>query len=194
MATGNYLAFIHQDVAFASPDELSRAIDVVARLPDCGVAGPAGAIRRIRGRGKGSQMFGQIRQGLPPGELTLAHPVSQPTPVITLDELLLIIPRDIFQQCQFDPIACPDWHLYGVEYCLNIARRNLRPYAIGIDLRHQSGGTLSDGYFHTLARVCRKHLRSIIIPTTCGNWLTFVPPRWQWNIKEFLKRRRNRKQ
>ena len=185
-ATGDYFVFIHQDVAFTSPDELAKLIDIVAALPDCGVAGAVGAIRRIRGRGKGSQIFGQIYQGPPPGELTTCTAITEPRPVVTLDELMLIIPRKAFQQVQFDPIACPGWHLYGVEFCLSVLRKRLRPYVLPTNVWHRSPGTVNDDYFDSLATVCRKHRRAGTIPTTCGNWLTFVPPRWQRKTKQLL--------
>ena len=185
-AKGDYFAFVHQDVAFASPGALAQAVDLIAALPDCGVAGAVGVIRRIRGRGNGSQIFGKIRQGSPPGEWTGFNPITDPKAVITLDEILLIVPRDVFRRNQFDPTACPGWHLYGVEMCLSISKKGLRPYAIPTDLLHLSAGTLNEDYFDSLTTVCKKHRRAVVIPTTCGNWLTFLPSRWQRKTKKFL--------
>lgn len=41
--------------------------------------------------------------------------IDEPIPVQTLDELLLIIPRRVFEGHKFDESTCDGWHLYGVE-------------------------------------------------------------------------------
>jgi hypothetical protein len=111
-------------------------------------------------------------------------------PVTTLDELLLIIPRAVFERLPFDQLACPGWHLYGVDYCLTVSRLGLRPYVLPLPVRHLSDGAMNDDYYRTLNRLAAKHRTAGVIPTTCGNWLTFIPPTWQRGIKRSLAKRR----
>ena len=168
-----WLMFVHQDVAFADADFLKNAVDSMRPLADLGVAGPVGtALRPPAGK---QRVTGRWLAGEPP-RLIEINPPAAPTPVQTLDEMLLLVPRAVFDRLQFDPIACPDWHLYAADYCLSLARLGLRSYALPLLVHHLSGGALSGGYYATLRRVVRKHRRDVAtICTTFENWPTRFP-------------------
>ena len=168
-----WLMFVHQDVAFDEPDFLRAAIDLMSPLADLGIAGPIGVAERpASGR---MRIVGRWLEGRDRRPVQFA-PLDRPTPVQTLDELLLFVPRRVFDRLKFDPVACPDWHLYGVDYCLSVIELGLRPYALPLVVHHLSGGTLTPGYYETLARVVRKHRRRVrVIYTTFENWPTRFP-------------------
>lgn len=85
--------------------------------------------------------------------------IEQPVQVQTLDELLVIIPRDIFADHQFDATCCQGWHLYAVEYCLRIKyQTEYEPYVLPLPVWHRSTGMdLDDSYYKTFHRMVAKH-------------------------------------
>lgn len=167
-----YLLFAHQDVAFDDPDFLARAVALMRALPDLAVAGPVGTIGARWGR---RRPVGRFTMGEPPAEVTLG-PLGAPTPVTTLDELMLFVPRAWFARQPFDADACPGWHMYGVDYCLSALARGGVPYALPLRVYHLSGGTLDADYYRTLARVARKHrARHRALPTMSESWPTLLP-------------------
>ena len=168
-----WLLFVHQDLAFDEPAFLERAIGVLTTLPDLGAAGPIGAtVKPIAGR---QRVVGALRMGTPPKPAG-GMPIDRPTQVQTLDELMIFAPRAAFERVRFDEAACPDWHLYGVDYCLSCARVGLRAYAVPLDVHHLSGGTLNAGYYATLRRVAAKHRGHVsTISTTSEAWPIRLP-------------------
>lgn len=85
--------------------------------------------------------------------------IEKPVQVQTLDELLVIIPRDIFADHRFDAECCRGWHLYAVEYCLRIKyRTEYEPYVLPLSVWHRSTGMdLDDSYYKTFHRMVDKH-------------------------------------
>jgi len=177
-AAGEYLVFIHQDVRLLSSDWLRRAEAFLRALPGLGVAGIAGM---IGGKAGGIFRAGTIPvknriffvyQGLEKERLEFGSASGQPVEVQTLDEQLLIIPREVFLGGKFDAAACGGWHLYGVDYSLSARRRGFRTFALPLPVWHMSGGKLDADYFRTLNKVLEKHSAEKVLYTTCGLWHT----------------------
>lgn len=187
-----WLLFVHQDVGFADERFLERAIEMMTRLPDVGIAGPVGSAEHpVRGK---QRLLNRLETGDPPHMVELI-PIDGPTEVQTLDEMMLFVPRGVFAQQRFDPVACPDWHLYGVDYCLSVRRLARKSYVLPLLVHHLSGGKLSAGYYHTLKRVVRKHRRAFRrISTTSEVWPTRVPTAalkpWHY-VKVLVRNARN---
>ncbi len=174
-ARGKHLAFIHQDVALLSPTALADAAAAMDKLPDVGIAGPIG-MAECGPDWKWGVGHGAVLGGDWPGKPVPGFtPVTGPTPVQTLDELLLIIPATVFARCTFDEKACNDWHLYGVDYSLTVRSLGLTAYVLPIPVLHLSLGTIGLVYFKALARVVRKHRSVRRIFTTCA--ATYAVPR-----------------
>ncbi|MFB6186146.1 MAG: glycosyltransferase [Halobacteriaceae archaeon] len=87
------------------------------------------------------------------------NPINQPVPVQTLDELLLVIPNQIFKEHKFDERICTGWHLYGVEYCLRMKyRHGLDPYVFPLQVWHKSDGSpLNNDYFRTYHKLVKEY-------------------------------------
>jgi len=126
-AHGDYLMFVHQDVIL--PDEcwLENTEKLLNGIPRLGVAGCAGADEK-------GHKHGFIRDRYH----VWGKPLTEPETVQTLDESVLIIPRDIFQVLQFDAENFKGWHCYGADYCLSVASRGLRAYVIPNQIYHNS--------------------------------------------------------
>ena len=173
--TAPWLLFVHQDVAFDDPQLLRRAVDLMTPLADLGVAGPVGTARR-RANGSPHRVMGRWQSGEERRLIDLA-PIVHPQPAQTLDEMMLLVPRGVFDRLQFDPTACPGWHLYGSDYSLSVLRLGLRAYALPLLVHHLSSGRLDAGYFTTLRRLVRKHRdQASAICTPFGCWPTRLPP------------------
>lgn len=95
-----------------------------------------------------------------------------------LDECLILTPSSVFRQVGFDEYACPNWHLYAVDYCLDLGERSLDVYVLPFPLHHESTDPvwLPGGYYRSLRRVVEKHKsKAEIIPTSVGRWQTRNP-------------------
>ena len=117
ITNGQYIMFIHQDFDFTSSHWLEEVEDSLNTLRNFGVAGVAGKYDR--------NCISNIKTGIPP---ILAGPIqiTEATEVLTVDECVIIIPKKLFKEIQFDEITCDNWHLYGVDYCLTAKKAGFK--------------------------------------------------------------------
>ncbi|MFX0091531.1 MAG: glycosyltransferase [Candidatus Hodarchaeota archaeon] len=185
---GNYIMFAHQDVNLCSNTWLEEVENILNSISNLGIAGVVG----MSNEGEIEKIFkDNIKWG---------YRFSEPVPVQTLDECLVIIPHSIFKKLQFDEVVCDNWHLYAVDYCLSIKSQfPLKAYLIPLPTRHigsgrraerfidilRSFGDLPQGYYKTLEKMRGKHKTHYRkIYTTCGVWNTQYHTMWQraWNL------------
>lgn len=166
-AEGRYLFFVHQDVMLPT-DYLSKAVRYLRQIDRLGVAGAAG----VRETGKCcAETVSNIQHGEPPYYVEGAREIAQPTEVSTLDELLLIVPNEVFQDEPFSTSICRGWHLYGVEYSMRMKRIGRRVQVLPISLWHRSDGGWRDWRHDlTLLRLIRSYPEVRCIHTTGGSW------------------------
>lgn len=180
MARGDYLMFVHQDVRLLSKTWLEDAEKTLASLPKLGAAGVAGAKNR-------DGVFTNSIHGIPPrpaGHIRISSPIA----VQSLDSMLMITPKKVFNKITFDERVCRGWHLYVEDYCLTLNKYGLESYVIPLEVHHRSTGVkqkrrgvfvhgpLPDEYYKNLSVVLRKHSREFSkIYTTCGNYYTKIP-------------------
>ena len=183
-AKGRYIMFVHQDVDLSSNSWLEEVEKMLESVPNLGIAGVAGKSENEIG------VITNIKDGIPP-KLAGKIQIKIPTKVQTLDECLIIVPKSVFDMLQFDEKVCDDWHLYGVDYCLDAKKMGFEVYVIPMYIYHLSTvaatkksrlqvisalGSLPSGYYKTLKKLLNKHKgRSKRIYTTCGNWNTSYP-------------------
>jgi len=182
-ANGDYLIFAHQDIKLDSPHWLRDAESVISSLPDFGIAG-------VAGKKDGSSVLTNIKHGSPP-HFAGRHQIKEPIEVQTLDECLIIIPKEVFNRIKFDENTCNDWHLYAVDYCLEAQKKGYRAFVLPFPCYHRSSGSLSEGYFSTLEKLRLKHrLNYKIIYTTMGDWHMAIPASFQktkiWGAISYL--------
>ncbi|WP_083494631.1 glycosyltransferase [Pyrodictium occultum] len=106
-ARGDYLMFVHQDVRLLGNTWIEEAERILRNLPKLGAAGVAGKRCDIRG------VITNAIHGVPPrpaGQIRISKPVK----VQTLDPLLIIVPRKVFQRLKYDEHTCNGWHLYSI--------------------------------------------------------------------------------
>ena len=189
-ANGDYLVFIHQDVFFHKNQWLKEIENYMSTIPDAGLAGIAGmkkpayvnqlemwlryfSIVKIHNGqtwfstyGRGNLLTGKDQHQWP-GRL-----VSEPVPVQTVDELMLVLPAKIFDTFKFDEKTCDSWHLYGVDLSLTLSKKRLKTYVLPPQAVHASEGKIDPLYIETLQKLIQKHKNETIINTTCGLYPT----------------------
>lgn len=167
-ARNEVLMFVHQDVDLNYQNCLNDIEVMVGDLDDLGVAGVAGYLET---HGK-PVMYSNIKDGYPPEDvgLNLDHPIE----VQTVDECLFVISRSLFNELEFDEITCPDWHLYGAEYCLDAKKLGKKVYILPLKIYHASRTeSFSKSYYTTLKNIVKKHGSEYkTINTSCGIWKT----------------------
>jgi Glycosyltransferase like family len=197
-AAGDYVMFVHQDVALCSNSFFAGLEALLDSLPNLGVAGIAGIsecggpfLERLDDKinHRPQQRFrNAITQG--PQKDRWGTPITEPERVQTLDECLVIIPKKIWQIRQFDEAVCDGWHLYAADYCLSVAASGFGIYVIPKSVHHQSKGFTERGalgvikglglhpeeYYLILRKVLKKHKGNYKwIHTSCGSWNTAYP-------------------
>ncbi len=168
---GDYLVFIHQDISFTSKQSLEKLEEVLRQLPRQAIAGPAGVIRSNE-KDTGI-IFTNIMHGEPP-TYAGSNRINAPCKVHSLDECMIVIPKEVFDILKFDGTTCNGWHLYGVDYCISASKMNITSYAIPVEVYHKgSSRSINNEYYLTLKKVARKHRSNIdYLYTTIGAWPT----------------------
>lgn len=168
-AKGRYILFIHQDMVLTSERWLEEAEAILEGLPLLGAAGLAG----IRDK---KRVYSNIDHGLerkPVGNMKLTEPLTMQT----LDECAVFVPRDVFHKNRFDEQNMVGWHLYAVDYCLDVIKSGLKVYVLPLHAWHCSdGASMSLDHFSLLRRLWRKHgSDNKTIHTTMGIWKRSFP-------------------
>ncbi|MEM2261392.1 MAG: glycosyltransferase [Nitrososphaerota archaeon] len=103
--------------------------------------------------------------------------IKEPVEVQTVDEVLFIIPQKIFDKWKFDEKTCNSWHLYAVDFSLEIAKRGYIAYIIPTLIYHASKGLINRDYIDSASKVTIKHMEVCLINTTMGPLPTVEPYR-----------------
>lgn len=175
-AKGKYLVFAHQDIYF-EPNFLENAEEILSSISKLGIAGLAGS-----GNFKDpTAVLSNIIQGDQPSKLPDSK-YKNIKKVQTVDECVLFIQKSFFSELEFDEKVCDNWHLYGVDYSLEVIKRNLNVYILPLTAYHLSFGHVSKGYDNTLSKLIKKHKNTYkLIYTTVGTFNTHLPFKIQKN-------------
>jgi len=122
---GEYILFAHQDVYLRGKDWLGNACHIIETLFNVGAAGVSGVsphgefVGFIMDRGR---YWGK--------------PIRKPMSVQTLDEQLIVIPRQIFAAIKFDERF--RFHSYVADYCLTLQEKGYIVYVLPLTVEHNS--------------------------------------------------------
>lgn len=160
-AKGDLLLFIHQDVKLFK-NNINDILNYCKELKNFGIAGIAGTDL------DNGYMKSCGLHNIPPEPMTFKK-INKIEKAQTLDEVALIIPNNIFNLYKFNNTLCNDWHLYGVEYCLNLIKNGYSVYVLPIELYHVSNTeSINIEYFNTLKRIFNYYKNDFdIIHTNC---------------------------
>lgn len=175
-AEHDLIVFAHQDVIFPKAwiSQLQSAIEYLTlEDPNWGVLGCYG----LTSQGNAA---GYIYS---PGRGIIGRPFGCPTPIQTLDELVLIVRRS--SGLRFDN-ALPHFHLYGADICLRAAQMRMKSYAICAFCIHNAHQylILSKDFY-----TCCRHIRQVWkdylpIETTCVRLTRFNIPVYERRLRE----------
>lgn len=169
-ATQKYIMFIHQDMDLVYENWLYDAENFLNSLENIGIVGVAG---RVENKG---WTITNIEDGISRTPVSPNSELNNPMKVQTLDECLIILPKDVFNELNFDEEVCDDWHLYAVDYSLSILKKGFDVYVLPMRAYHRSHGySLSKGYYLTLKKLLKKHKDYDMILTTMGDWSPNYP-------------------
>lgn len=124
-ANGKYIMFIHQDVSLLGDSWLERAENILNGLDQFGAAGIAGVTEK-------NEYIGFLYDR----GILWGAPIKSAVPVQTLDEQLMIVPRDLFETLKLDERF--KFHSYCADYCLSLKERGLKVYVLPLMVKHNS--------------------------------------------------------
>jgi len=143
-ARHDHLVFVHQDVVLHSLAALERAAWILEADHGIGLVGAFGVER-------GGRLVGRVRDRV----VLIGERTDGPVDVDSVDEVLFIVPRRVFDRERLSEASAFAWHAYAVEYGLRLRRNGLRVCAVDVPLTHNSLSinieNLEEAY-HELAR------------------------------------------
>ena len=167
LANGEYLIFLHQDIVLVD-NTLSEIYDY-CKNNQFGIMGVAGAKYDY-----GEIVdYSKIVHGLKKKNASTNDDFRGPLQVDTLEECLLVIPREVFHRYKFTEYY-NTWHLYGTEYCLKMKNVNQKILVVPVYLWHKSSGaSLNLNYFDAIKALAKEYKnKTKIIVTLFGGWPT----------------------
>jgi Glycosyltransferase like family len=185
LATGEVVAFVHQDVFLHSLMALKEAAGQMA-------AGGFGMLGAVGARRDGGTV-GRVRDRV----AFVGDAVTDITDVDSLDEVLFMVPRSHLHRDPLTESADMAWHGYAVEYGLRARTQGLRIGVANIPLTHNSLRTNLDGLDIAHQAIAARYADLLPVRTTCGvitrktakagarTWL--ASHRWRYNwLRESL--------
>ena len=122
-AKNEYILFLHQDINLSSETWLQDTENMIESIKNMGIVGVAGNSEKIKG------IITIIEDGNPP-KLAGPNYIYETMEVQTLDECLIMIPKNVFNLLHFDGDVCDDWHLYATDYSLSVKKLGYNSYII----------------------------------------------------------------
>jgi hypothetical protein len=179
VASGDHLAFIQQDIYLHAPQALLGAASILATHPRLGMLGACGMPARGPMVGRVRDRFALVGRSAP--RLVL---------VSSLDEVLFIVPRWVWERFPITDLPDLAWHGYAVEYAVRIARAGLRTAAIDIPMTHNSLRRDDvTGVPEAHAAISRMYPEIASLRTTTGTIRRRTLPgarlraHWRWRLK-----------
>lgn len=182
---GKYLFFMHQDVYLWDIQAVEKYVAFLSENPDAiiGIAGvpeDSGTVTDIY------ESKSLLERGI--------RANGEVLPVVTLDECLIAMTREKWQQLRFDEVTCDDWHGYAVDICFNNTLHGGRNILVPLKVCHDSKGNAQTKSFRSSVRrlvkkyhgtaISRIHGTCIDIPCT---WPGFCWYNLKGNVKDVLR-------
>lgn len=157
LASHAAVVFVHQDVFLHSLPAVEAAAARLMVDPTIGIAGAVGM-------DEGNRVVGRVRDRVIP----IGESRNEPANVESLDEVLLMMRRDLVLENPISEDPLLAWHAYGVEYCARMRRSGRRAVAMNMALTHNSLSTNLKDLDLAHRRVGQLYPDLLPINTTCG--------------------------
>lgn len=162
---GEYIMFVHNDFFFSKSDAFQKVIQYCKMLEPFGVLGVAGC-----GFEPTKLIQTRIKQGI--DKQSVGKLIDRPIPAMSVDECCFIINKSQLKKLPFEDKK--GWHLYAVEYCLQMLDCGLQNYVIPLEGWHYSdGGSLNAAYCKDMKGLLERYKNKYnYINTTVRQWRT----------------------
>lgn len=185
---GDYIVFLHPDIRFLTNHTLAEVIKKCEEIQDFGVVGIAGAASGESGERVVYTSIVHGEKKANPGE-----EITDRIEVQTVDECMFIVKREVFERTRF--AMKEGFHLYAVEYCLDMILEGRTNYAIPAQIWHMSSGQSMDpSYITQLENVLDVYRKDFdVLYTTVKKWptsglLPYIYRRYYY-VKRYLERK-----
>lgn len=149
------LCFFHEDIRFHTANWGGIISDFLSQTPQAGVIGFAGSTIKTKSiSGWGSHKDTTRRnviQHLGNGKVRnmIWNPLHETfAPVVVVDGLALIVTKKVWEQCPFDEIKFPGFHLYDLDFSMQTAQHYTNYVCYTIQVEHFSNGSYSAEWFN----------------------------------------------
>lgn len=156
---GKYLFFIHQDVYLWDEQSVEKYVAFLSENPDAiiGVAGVpenSGTVTDIY------ESKTYLQRGIRANGKILS--------VETLDECLIAMTREKWEQLRFDEKTCDNWHGYAVDICLTNTLQGGKNILVPLKVCHDSTGNAQNAEFRRNVKQLIKKYRNTAITRIRG--------------------------
>ena len=148
------LCFFHEDICFHTDDWGGIIADFLSRTPQAGVIGFAGSTiktKNVSGWGSYKDTTRKnVIQHLGNGRVQdrTCNPFQESyAPVVVVDGLALITTKRVWEQCPFDEMKFPGFHLYDLDFSMQVARYYTNFVCYPIRVEHFSNGSYTKEWF-----------------------------------------------
>lgn len=148
------LCFFHEDIILHTNNWGVIISDFLSQTPQAGVIGFAGATiktKSISGWGSRKETTRtNLIQHLGDGRIqdVSANPLQELySPVVVVDGLALIVTKKVWEQCHFDEITFPGFHLYDLDFSMQVAQHYTNYVCYTIKVEHLSNGSYTKEWF-----------------------------------------------
>ena len=155
-ATGEYLCFVHEDIAFCTPEWGKK---IVAKLsePDCGVIGFAGSTVKygLRYGWQGIRRYTRknyiASSPTKRSSLRTSADGRDFAEVICLDGMCLCVRRDVWDRVRFDEVNFPGFHSYDTDFTTAVSYAGYKNYvSYSVLVEHRSLGSFSRVWYESV--------------------------------------------
>jgi hypothetical protein len=179
-ARHDHLVFAHQDVVLHTLTALERAVAMLEADPGIGLIGASGVQR-------GGRLVGRVRDRV----VLIGRQTDGPVDVDSIDEVLFIVPRRVFDRERLSEAPTFAWHAYAAEYGLRLRRDGLRVCVADLPLTHNSLSINVQDLEAAHAELARTYPAALPVRTPSGLITRWAPvrrlagmiPRHAWRLR-----------
>ena len=155
------LCFMHEDIAFHTPDWGQVVIDVLAdsSIGVLGVAGGTYQPKAPAGWGNAGRYVGINVMHTSNGHTHhnyINHSGDRLLRVAGLDGLWLCCRKLVWEEFRFDAITFPGFHFYDVDFCIRVSTKYFNYLIYDILIEHFSHGTFNEVWMQNAIQFYKK--------------------------------------
>ncbi len=159
-ATNDIICYLHEDLYFKTPDWGKKIVDFYGENPDAGVVGFLGSQIKTKSPSPvgcdpefemGSLMqHSNGRSGDVIKMYTKRAGISDFSRVVQIDGLCIIVPKKVWREHPFDELLFDRFHLYDLDFTVNISQYYKNYICHSILVEHMSEGSHNaEWYYYT---------------------------------------------